>query len=482
MRSRLLVVDDDQEVREALVEELSDRYHVESAPSGRMALQCLDGGKYDAVISDLRMPDLDGLTVLQHAVERDPDVIRILLTGYSDQDTHRVTMRPGAPYKIGKPWHDEIAITLRRAFEERDMRRQLTAGLSSAMDLIGVDDQLAAQEGLVGIGKVMTEQFSRMRGVLRSRIAIEVHGRTQLLGTFEAPDAAGQRPDWIVDELLGASDGPRATVEGLGHSAEQLTRVLVEHARHWVSQDPMSQLVRRASVDPAAQQHLLALARRASVGTMAASMHHELASLLNIVLFGLEELSPLVHDCHTDEGQIESLEHSIDATKRAVALFSAIRSYVHEGMPIKQTVRVDRLVDQAVTLCSSRAGRAYRIVVQPGQQPVLVDGISTLLVQVLVNLLRNAIEASPSEGRIDVEIRPDGEFVAICITDDGPGVPPEKEDQLFQPFFTTKGPERGTGLGLAFAARTVEEHGGKLAYERRPGRGATFVVRLPLHQ
>ena len=92
------------------------------------------------------------------------------------------------------------------------------------------------------------------------------------------------------------------------------------------------------------------------------------------------------------------------------------------------------------------------------------------------NILRNAVEACGAEGEIEISARPEGGGARVAIRDHGPGIPPELEERIFDPYCTGK--EGGTGLGLALARQSVELHQGTIGVERTPGGGATFVVRL----
>src|SRR5687768_12081005 len=105
---QVLVVDDDDDVRNALCEELARDYAVSVASNGQEAFRILSSRRFDVVISDLRMPDHDGIEVLDYAREQDAGVIRVLLTGYVDERAHLALLRADAPFKVGKPWHDEI--------------------------------------------------------------------------------------------------------------------------------------------------------------------------------------------------------------------------------------------------------------------------------------------------------------------------------------------------------------------------------------
>jgi len=114
----------------------------------------------------------------------------------------------------------------------------------------------------------------------------------------------------------------------------------------------------------------------------------------------------------------------------------------------------------------------------PAEPTVTLDKLK--IKQAVVNVLRNAIDASPGGGEVLVQERSRDGWVEISVSDRGPGVPEEDREAAFTPFFTTK--VHGTGLGLAIAREFAEAHGGSIRVERRDGPGATFVLRLPIRR
>jgi signal transduction histidine kinase len=100
------------------------------------------------------------------------------------------------------------------------------------------------------------------------------------------------------------------------------------------------------------------------------------------------------------------------------------------------------------------------------------------LYQVLLNLLRNAFQASPRRGRVVVRTGRDGDAAVVDVENEGEPIPPDVRAQIFEPFFTTKG-DAGLGLGLSMSRVVVERHGGTITCESAPGRRTTFRVRLP---
>jgi signal transduction histidine kinase len=112
-------------------------------------------------------------------------------------------------------------------------------------------------------------------------------------------------------------------------------------------------------------------------------------------------------------------------------------------------------------------------------------GEGVLIEETITNMLFNAVKYTPAGGRVGMEVKPDGDFVQVKITDTGIGVPETALPHLFQEFFraeNARAVERdGTGLGLAFAKQVVERHGGRIWVENNPGGGSTFTFTLPSH-
>jgi C4-dicarboxylate-specific signal transduction histidine kinase len=115
-----------------------------------------------------------------------------------------------------------------------------------------------------------------------------------------------------------------------------------------------------------------------------------------------------------------------------------------------------------------------------GEIPVNVDLVQ--IEQVLLNLVRNALDAleeqPEAERRLAIFTRVKGDHAVLGVADNGPGIPPERMEHLFDAFYTTK--ESGMGMGLAISQTIIDDHGGEIRAESEPGKGTLFQVRLPL--
>ncbi len=219
----------------------------------------------------------------------------------------------------------------------------------------------------------------------------------------------------------------------------------------------------------------------ASLGTLAAGVAHEIRNPLTAIkfrLFSLKQASPAF--AHNEDAQVISSE--INRLDRIVKDFL---QFARPSEPEFVRVPAERLLQDVGELLRSELEKAaieLRLEA-PGTTWVRVD--TQQLKQILINLIQNAADSIGQKGTITLRAnRETAEFdqgirpaVVLQIADTGPGIPPEVEKRLFDPFFSTK--EGGTGLGLSIAARNVEKNGGRLRYQTELNRGTIFEIVLP---
>jgi signal transduction histidine kinase len=159
-----------------------------------------------------------------------------------------------------------------------------------------------------------------------------------------------------------------------------------------------------------------------------------------------------------------------------VQLFVQMRKFIRDGEVRVKPVAVPRLVERAVKLAGGyvRERAQLRVAELPRVDVAVAE---SLFLQVIANLLRNAANASPQHGVVDLRVTASQTEVVFVVTDDGPGVPREIADYMFEPFASNS--NEGTGLGLAIAAYVMHMLGGKISYHKDPTRGACFTVSIP---
>jgi signal transduction histidine kinase len=154
-------------------------------------------------------------------------------------------------------------------------------------------------------------------------------------------------------------------------------------------------------------------------------------------------------------------------------------TYARYRPALVQAQSAARLVEQTLDLVAGHARRAgVRVALEDRSDGAQLEGDLGQIQQVVVNLLLNAVDATPRGSDVRVCASTEDSDLVLDVRDEGPGVPPEDRERIFEPFFTTKRLGEGTGLGLAISKEIVEAHGGTLRLEESP-RGAHFRVRLP---
>lgn len=469
--ARILVVDDDDHVREALVEELSEMYRVEAVSSGTEAIDVLAHRQYDVVISDLKMPDLDGLEVLEFARKHQRDVVRVLLTGYLDERAHRALMTPDAPYKVGKPWHDEIEVVVRRGLEQRELARRLFASVEDALSLNNFDEELAATRTPLELSESIVRRALTVEGVIACSTIVRTEAGEQL---FTGGSVSKTGPGWYVDLPLDIEGDLRLRARGITDSSRQLVQYMAHRAQRacGILEARVSSVSSVVGEGGARTNQLM---RQATLGALSSSLLHDLASTMQALSAALNEIT-----LHAEVGSPPELAEAVAdanaAGEEAVQLFVQMRKFIRDGDVTTKAVRVDKLVERVVKLAGGYVRERAQLRV--GELPT-VDMVvgESLFLQVLANLLRNAANASPKHGVVDLRTKLTDDEIMFSVVDDGPGVATEIANTMFEPFASAS--HEGTGLGLAISAYVMQMLGGTISYRKDPDRGACFTVCVP---
>ncbi|TMQ08736.1 MAG: response regulator [Deltaproteobacteria bacterium] len=465
--ARILIVDDDDHVRDALVDELSPHYSVEAVGSGGEALDALALYQYDVIISDLKMPDRDGIEVLEFARQHQRDPVRVLLTGYVDERAHRALLSPDAPYKVGKPWHDEIEVVVRRGLEHRELTRRLCASVDDALTLTTFDDELAATCTPLELSEVIVRRALTAEGVSACSTIVRSEGGEHVVA---GGSVSREGPGWYLDLPLDMDGDLRLRARGVTESARQLVSYMAHRAQRRCGVLEARPPSRGFTGSDARMNQLM---REATLGAMTSSLLHDLASTMQALNAALSEIA--VHGSRVPEIS-DAVADANAAGEEAVQLFVQMRKFIRDGEVRVKPIPASRLVERAVKLAGGyvRDRAQLRVSELPTAD---VNAAESLFLQVLANMLRNAANASPEHGVVDLRVTTTETDVVFSVIDDGPGVPPAIADTMFEPFASNV--SEGTGLGLAIAAYVMDMLGGKISYHRDPSRGACFSATLP---
>jgi signal transduction histidine kinase len=267
--------------------------------------------------------------------------------------------------------------------------------------------------------------------------------------------------------------GPFAQDE-VGTALQEFARLATElqDARARIEEEQ----VRRAALEG----HLQKLDKLATVGQLSAGLAHEVGSPLQVLEGRLKSLERKIGG---DESARRVLAIALEQTQRITRVVKQLLSFARPApAAVRETdaAEATRSVLEFLELEARRRGVKIEAVLEAAPRSVMVD--PDHIAQLVLNLVRNALEATPSEGRIQVRIEGSpnaSEGFRILVEDSGRGMSEDTQSRIFEPFFTTRDASGGTGLGLAVVRSLAHRYGGQVSVRSELGRGSTFVVDLP---
>jgi two-component system, NtrC family, C4-dicarboxylate transport sensor histidine kinase DctB len=230
-----------------------------------------------------------------------------------------------------------------------------------------------------------------------------------------------------------------------------------------------------------AEQTLAQSSKLAALGEMSAAVSHELNQPLAAMKTYLAGAKLLLQRRRPDEA-LSSFQRIDDLIERMGAITRQLKSYARKGADALQPMDVRKSVSSALAMMEPQLKlRDVEVVCNLPREPVLILGDQLRLEQVLINLMRNALDATKGVDDPIMEILVvSGDSASIQVRDNGDGI--EDFDALFEPFYTTKSPGDGVGLGLAISSGIITDLGGRLTARSAPAKGAIFEVSLPILQ
>lgn len=227
------------------------------------------------------------------------------------------------------------------------------------------------------------------------------------------------------------------------------------------------------------EQQIIQTEKLATIGQLAAGIAHEIGTPLNIISGNAEYV--LLDMKPSDPGHRE-LEAIIEQTKRMTVLMRQLLDFARPKVLSLRSTDVNSVLKDVLSFTRLQfKKKEIRISTNFDDHLPTVYGDPSLLYQVFLNVIMNAFQAMKKQGVLTIQTRSAGKGkrnkkVRVEITDTGEGIPPEHLEKIFVPFFTTKEPGKGTGLGLAVTRRIVQEHDGTIDIKSKVGKGTTVTI------
>jgi signal transduction histidine kinase len=420
---RVLIVDDDLALLQALPEALRLRMEAVTTDTCDSALAALDliaATDYDAVVTDIKMPGMDGLALLERIKSLRPDTPTLLITGHGERDLAVRALRGGAYDFIQKPIdRDYFVASLSRAVQRRQLGRQVE------------QQALALRRHAEELERTVEERTRDLRQANRD-----------LARANEEIETLYQDAQRHVDKLK---------------ELDELKSRFLSMASHELK-TPLTTLI------GASQLMSRRLRRRLEQGRPSEEDWDR-------------EQRTLLQQTEMLAKQTEKLARLVDELLDVSRIESGKVEYRFAP------VNVHRLACDVAARMQLTADRHDIRVATASSEPLTIMADQDHLEQVLNNLLSNAIKYSPDGGTILLEARPDGESVVLSVQDQGLGIPKDQLDAVFGLFYRVPSSgERsagGVGLGLYISKEIVARHRGRIWVDSETGRGSTFYVALP---
>jgi PAS domain S-box-containing protein len=471
--TRVLIVDDDAVLLQALPEALRlrmDDLAVDTSGSATEALERIAAMDYDAIISDIKMPGMDGLALLGEIRKIRPTTPTLLITGHGEHDLAVQALRGGAYDFIQKPIdRDYFVASLARAIQMRRLDRQ-------------IDEQKRALERHarvlehVGDGVVLVDRDGTIRLWNRAAEAItglpvdSVLGRrsedvlpgwnavAERLSVSQAPGSANGRAETFPFELDGRDVWLSITAVGSADGIVYAFRdVTSEHTVDQLKADFVATASHELRTPLAAIYGAAITLRRRDIALDDANRER----MLQMITDEAEQLARIVGDLlvasRLDSGELEFANESFDVVELTRDIVESMSVHLPDNVEMK-------------------------LVGPPSLPPIAAD--PGRVRQVLLNLLDNAVKYSPDGGPIEVKVEGRSRSVFFSVRDEGLGIPAGEQVEIFKKFYrldpNLTGGVSGTGLGLYICDELVRRMDGRIWVESREGEGSTFFVELPV--
>jgi two-component system NtrC family sensor kinase len=500
--NKILIIDDEEaNVRVLAMSLRSDGYEVLTAYSGEEGLAVYAEKSPDLVLTDIKMPGMDGIEVLKKIKAMDADAAVIIITGHGDIENAVEALKFGASDFINKPIRDEaLSLAIERAQEKRHIKLQLQE----------YTDKL--EQKVAAATREIKRQSDFLQRLIRSstdgiiatdsdlKIIIFNPGAEHIFG-YPSEDIVKQMtitdmlPSHVQPHLhqqIGSSSDnsssiwKEAIIQDRTHKAIPVRfygTSLYEKDNEMIGTVTFFQDLREIK---RLEKELLRNERLAAIGQTVAGVAHGVKNILH----GFKGGSYLV-DLGITKNDGERLKKGWEMIKRNIGrtsdLVMDLLSYSKERNPECEICEPNAIISDVCEVMKNVADQYHVGLIthlDPSIKAVSID--PRTLHQCLTNLISNAIDAclfdEHPKKQWTVEVTTAwsaDDHICFTVSDNGTGMDQEVQKKLFTSFFSTKG-HRGTGLGLLVTRKLVEEHGGSIAVTSEKGVGTRFTIKLPL--
>ena len=212
------------------------------------------------------------------------------------------------------------------------------------------------------------------------------------------------------------------------------------------------------------------------MGRVAAGVVHDFN---NLILGIMETVREVCSELGSEDSRYQRLQMVVDAARKASALSKRLMSYGRRQTPSHQVINLNEVIAGAMSLLGNCLGPVIQIESRLAPSLGNIKGNQSQIERVLLNLALNARDAMPAGGKLTIETSNSDTSIRLVVADTGTGMDPRTLARIFEPYFTTKGNGKGSGLGLAAVHDIITEHGGNVSATSEPNQGSRLIIVLP---
>ncbi len=486
----ILIIDDDKGMCKTLSHILElDGYRISTANTANDGAALIKGGSFNLAVLDIKLPDIDGVELLEIIKEINPDLNIIMMTAYASTENAIKALNRGADAFVTKPFDiEELRALVRKSIdkqmltkEKQRLERELKESLEKYRELFeSINDAVAVFMIPDGKLSIYNKRFIGLFGY--SEQELKDKGFSDFIHPEDLP-AAMKR---FEERMTGKPVEDIYEIKVLNKNGEVLFLEVGDHTYFQKGNIFGVEIIMRdVSEKKKIEEQLIQSEKLRVMGQMASGVAHDFNNILSIILGNTELLVMEIEILNPEQikKQLKVIETSaLDAAKivRRMQEFTRIRAD-------KEYLKVDinEIVEEMKEMSKPRwkdqaQGKGINIELIPILEKDLphIMGNPSELREVLTNMIFNSIDAMPEGGKILIETKSVDKEVHILVTDTGIGISKELRRRIFDPFFTTKGVV-SDGLGLSIAFSIISRHGGRIEVESEEGKGTTFTIILP---
>ncbi len=505
-KPRILYVDDEKDNLQSFRALFRKDFAIHLADSAQEALQILRCETIDVLVSDQRMPGMTGVELLERVAQEFPDVLRFMLTGFSDYDPLVDAINHGRIQGyFSKPLNPgEIKDRIEKGLENvylKTRNEQLLEELRQSQDFLH-----AIIENIPDM--IFVKDADNLRYVQFNRAGEELLGysRQELLGKSDYdlfPQEEAEGYTMKDREALSSCHGveiPEETIK-TWHKGQRIlaTKKIpifddTGHPRYLlgVSED-ITEKVNLRQKEKGLEAQLRQLRKMEAIGTLAGGIAHDFNNIL-APIFGYTEMVMMRLD-QTSKSH-ENLNAVLNAAQRAKDLVQQILTFSRKSELELKPLLLQPLIKETIKFLRSSLPSTIEIRQQVDEQCSAIMADSTQMQQVLMNLCTNAYHAMREQGGVlELSLKPvvlspldlaqfpgikPGHYLRLGVRDTGAGMSEAVMERIFEPYFTTKEKGDGTGLGLSVVHGIVTSYGGYIKVSSEMGKRTEFSVFLPM--